>query len=198
MAAPASALSSAMLRATRSNARPAMARQLGWVAGGDKDICSGAVRDRSYDTVPFRLSEIEHRYGPNVHVVANPFLLGQLATLCARETRQPAVNRLVRLLYEDLIRTVLNAEFPRRRVSVPTRMIDSSPQAIYEGEDEVVKLSERLVGIIRSVRMESESQSPRHSENGPNLAPTTTSPTPPGRSRSSSRNRRSGSRRGHN
>jgi uracil phosphoribosyltransferase len=92
------------------------------------------VRDRSYDTVPFRLSEIEHHYGANVHILANPFLLGQLATLCAKETRQPDVNRLVRLLYEDLIRTVLNVEFPRRRVSVPTRMIDSSPQAIFEGE----------------------------------------------------------------
>ena len=92
------------------------------------------MRDKSYDTVPFRLSEIEHRYGPNVHVVANPFLLGQLAVLCAKETRQPAVNRLVRLLYEDLVRTVLNAEFPRRRVAVPTRMIDTAPQAIFEGE----------------------------------------------------------------
>jgi uracil phosphoribosyltransferase len=94
----------------------------------------GPVRDRSYDTVPFRISEIEHRYGDNVHVVANPLLLGSLATLCAKETRQPTVNRLVRLLYEDLLRTVVNAEFPRRRVSVPTRMIASSPQAIFEGE----------------------------------------------------------------
>jgi len=92
------------------------------------------VRDRSYDQVPFRLSEIEHRYGKNVHIVGNPFLLGQLATLCAKGTLQPTINRLVRLLYEDLVRTVLNAEFPRRRVSVPTRMIDSSPAAIFEGE----------------------------------------------------------------
>src|SRR5512138_962262 len=94
----------------------------------------GRVRDRSYETVPFRLSEIEHRYGPRVHVVASPFLLGHLATLCAKETGQPAISRLVRLLYRDLVRTVLDAEFPRRRVSVPTRMIDSSPQAIFEGE----------------------------------------------------------------
>jgi uracil phosphoribosyltransferase len=92
------------------------------------------VRDRSYDRVPFRLAEIEHRYGPNVHVVASPFLLGQLATLCAKGTHQPTINRLVRLLYEDLLRMVLDAEFPRRRVSVPTRMIDSSPAAIFEGE----------------------------------------------------------------
>jgi uracil phosphoribosyltransferase len=92
------------------------------------------VRDRSYESVPFRLSELEHRYGQNVHVVASPLRLAQLATLCAKETRQPQVNRLVRALYEDLVRTVIDAELPRRRVSVPTRMIDSSPQAIFEGE----------------------------------------------------------------
>ena len=92
------------------------------------------MRDRAYDHIPYRRSEIQHLYGPNVHVLANPFLLGHLATLCSRETTQPAVNRLVRLLYEDLLRTVIAAEFPRRRVSVPTRMIASSPQAIFEGE----------------------------------------------------------------
>ena len=92
------------------------------------------MRDRSYDDVSFHLSEIEHRYGSSVHIMGNPLLLGHLATLCAKETRQPTVNRLVRLLYEDLIRTVLNVEFPRRRVAVPTRMIDTSPQAIFEGE----------------------------------------------------------------
>ncbi|HET6411742.1 MAG TPA: uracil phosphoribosyltransferase [Anaeromyxobacter sp.] len=92
------------------------------------------MRDRTYDHVQYHMSEIEHRYGENVHIIASPFLLGQLATLCAKGTLQPDINRLVRVLYEDLIRTVLNVEFPRRRVAVPTRMIDSSPQAIFEGE----------------------------------------------------------------
>ncbi|HEU4381883.1 MAG TPA: uracil phosphoribosyltransferase, partial [Anaeromyxobacteraceae bacterium] len=92
------------------------------------------MRDRAYEQIPFRASEIEHRYGPTVHVLANPFLLGHLTTLCARDTSQPAINRLVRLLYEDLVRTVLAAEFPRRRVAVPTRMIGSSPRGIFEGE----------------------------------------------------------------
>ena len=44
------------------------------------------MRDRSYDHVPYRMSEIEHRYGENVHIIANPFLLGQLASLCAKGT----------------------------------------------------------------------------------------------------------------
>jgi uracil phosphoribosyltransferase len=92
------------------------------------------MRDRAYDTIPFKASEIEHRYGPNVHILANPFTLGNLATLCAKGTGQPTINRLVRILYEDLVRVVIAAEFPRRRISVPTRMIDSSPRAIFEGE----------------------------------------------------------------
>jgi uracil phosphoribosyltransferase len=108
------------------------------------------VRDQSYDSVPFRLSEIEHRYGPNVHIVASPLLLGQLATLCAKETRQPAINQLVRLLYADLVRTVLNAEFPRRRVAVQTRMIDSSPQAIFEGEVIDAQVRAVTVNIARA------------------------------------------------
>ena len=66
---------------------------------GARALCCPPVRDRLYENVPFRLPEIEHRYGPNVHMLANPFLLGQLAKLCAKETVQPEVNRLVGSLY---------------------------------------------------------------------------------------------------
>lgn len=92
------------------------------------------MRDHAYDSVPFRLSEIEHRYGPNVHILANPYLLTQLAVLCAKTTQQPAINQIVARLYAELLTTVINAEFPRRRLYVPTRMIDSSPRGIFQGE----------------------------------------------------------------
>jgi uracil phosphoribosyltransferase len=103
------------------------------------------MRDRAYENLEYRPSEIEHRYGPVVHILSNPFLLGHLATLCARETVQPTINRLVRLLYQDLLRTVIAAEFPRRRVAVPSRMIESSPRAVFEGE--VVDRSVRAVTV---------------------------------------------------
>jgi uracil phosphoribosyltransferase len=103
------------------------------------------MRDRAYETIPYKTSELEHRYGPNVHILANPFLLGHLTTLCAKGTQQPAINRLVRILYEDLVRTVIASEFPRRRVSVPTRMIDSSPRGIFEGE--VIDRDVRVVTV---------------------------------------------------
>jgi uracil phosphoribosyltransferase len=92
------------------------------------------MRDSLYEQIPFRLSELTHHYGKNVHLVGNPFLLSQLATLCAKETVQPQINQLVALLYADLVKTVINAEFPRKRVAIPTRMIASTPQAIYQGE----------------------------------------------------------------
>jgi uracil phosphoribosyltransferase len=114
------------------------------------------MRDRAYESIPFRPSEIEHRYGANVHVLANPFLLGHLATLCSKETHQPTINRLVKLLYEDLIRTVVAAELPRRRVAVPTRMIDSSPRGIFEGEVMEREVRAVTVNIARAGALPSQ------------------------------------------
>jgi uracil phosphoribosyltransferase len=92
------------------------------------------MRDSLYEDVQFRLSEVRHNYGVNVHLLADPLMLSQLAEVCAKGTRQPQLNRLVAALYSGLMRTVINAEFPRKMAAIPTRMIDSNPHAIYQGE----------------------------------------------------------------
>lgn len=92
------------------------------------------MRDHAYDHVPFQQSELEHRYGPNVHILSTPYLLTQLATLCAKGTQQPAINQLAAEIYTDLLKAVINAEFPRRPVATPTRMIDSTPRGVFHGE----------------------------------------------------------------
>src|SRR5689334_1646694 len=92
------------------------------------------MRDALYENVPYKLSELTHFYGPKVHLVGNPYLLSQLATLCAKDVVQPQVNRLVATLYTDLVKMVINSEFPRKTVAIPTRMIDATPQGIYQGE----------------------------------------------------------------
>ena len=101
------------------------------------------MRDRLYDHCDFQLSELTHHYGPNVHLLANPFLLTQLAELCARETVQPAINDLVGQIYGDLIKIVINRELPRRKATVPTRMIDLNPAGVFQGE-----LVERAVRTV--------------------------------------------------
>ncbi len=90
--------------------------------------------DMQYESLGFRLSEAEHRYGARVHLVSNPFLLSHLVTLCDRRTTQPTVNRLVTILYQELIQAVVNNEFPRRSVEVETRMAEFTPRGVYEGE----------------------------------------------------------------
>src|SRR4051794_4133687 len=92
------------------------------------------MRDSLYEKIPWKVSELTHHYGPSVHLVGNPYTLSLLATLCAKETIQPQVNRLVATLYTDLATMVLNSEFPRQAASVPTRMIEHTPKGIYQGE----------------------------------------------------------------
>jgi uracil phosphoribosyltransferase len=92
------------------------------------------MRDALYEAVPFKLSELKHFYGPNVHLVGNPYLLSLLATLCAKDTQQPQVNALVRTIYTDLVTMAVNQDFPRKLATVPTRMIEHTPRGIYQGD----------------------------------------------------------------
>jgi uracil phosphoribosyltransferase len=90
--------------------------------------------DRQWRTIAFRPSEIEHRYGPNVHILCDPLSLTMLARLCAKGTRQPEVSRLVHELYRVLVHAVVAAEFPLHELVQPTRMIDVTPRGVWRGE----------------------------------------------------------------
>src|SRR6266481_4122256 len=79
------------------------------------------MRDHAYDRIPYRAPQMEHRYGPNVHIIADPLALTQLARLCAKGTYQPEINTLVAVLYRDLLRVIVNSEFPRRTLSFTAR-----------------------------------------------------------------------------
>ncbi|MFP5519109.1 MAG: uracil phosphoribosyltransferase, partial [Bdellovibrionia bacterium] len=44
-----------------------------------------------------------HLYGPKVHWIHEPISFGMLAELCQSKTFQPQINRIVELLYRQLI-----------------------------------------------------------------------------------------------
>jgi uracil phosphoribosyltransferase len=92
------------------------------------------VSDVQWESLPYHRSEIQHKYGEKVHIVSNPVMQSHLVKLCDSATVQPTVNRLVTILYRELIQLVVNGEFPRRSVRVPTRMIQSTESGVYEGE----------------------------------------------------------------
>jgi uracil phosphoribosyltransferase len=108
------------------------------------------MRDHAYDHIPFRAAEIEHRYGDNVHVLADPLALTLLARLCSKATFQPDINRLVAALYDHLVRTIVNAEFPRRHITTPTRMVDSTPHGVFHGETVDSEVRAVTVNIARA------------------------------------------------
>jgi uracil phosphoribosyltransferase len=90
-----------------------------------------AFVDSQFRDLTYRLSETEHRYGPNVHLLADPFLLTHLARLCSPETTQPAINELITTLYGSLLTAVVNREFPLKAARIATRMQDAHPEAAF-------------------------------------------------------------------
>jgi uracil phosphoribosyltransferase len=114
------------------------------------------MSESAYAKSRFKPSEIEHRYGPNVHLLDDPLAYTLLARLCSHETVQPEVGRLLRFLYEKLAECVLAAEFPRARIDVPTRMVTSSPQAVVRGAGIAPHTKVVTVGIARAGTMPSQ------------------------------------------
>jgi uracil phosphoribosyltransferase len=108
------------------------------------------VTEIAYARSRYRPPQIEHRYGDNVHLLDDPLAWTLLARLCARETQQPEVGRLVRSLYEILARAVLAAELPRARLDVATRMVTSSPQAVVRSTGLAQQTRVVSVGIARA------------------------------------------------
>lgn len=76
---------------------------------------------------------LEHHYGPNVHVLDDPYLLTLLAKLGAPETGTDAVPDLVRVAYRRLFQEVVSREFPVVPTRRATRMTASEPRAAYDG-----------------------------------------------------------------
>ncbi len=97
-------------------------------------MAPGDQVDVAYRGETLRGGELTHRYGDNVHILADPYHLALLATLSAEHTIQPLVNSLVRTLYGHLISVVVAREFPTTDASIDTRMIAHTPAGVFRGE----------------------------------------------------------------
>ena len=102
------------------------------------------------------LSELDHAYGPHVHILDDPSYATQLASLCSPECGQPRFNRLVRRLYEGLCRAVINNEFPRSQRRIPTRMSATTDRGVVGADfidphTQVVTVDLARAGILPSM-----------------------------------------------
>jgi uracil phosphoribosyltransferase len=103
------------------------------------------AKDIQHQNIRFQSSEIDHLYGHKVHVLSSPLMLSLLAQLGAPETTQPRINDLVSMLYEHLMDYVIDSLFPKKQISIDTRMINHHPEAVYEGQ--VVDPQVRVVSV---------------------------------------------------
>lgn len=90
--------------------------------------------EQAYRGYVYRLPELPHAYGPQVHLLADPVLLSQLARLCQPQVVQPEVTTLVRDMYHGLVRMVVANEFPRELVHVQTRMFSATERGVWSGD----------------------------------------------------------------
>ena len=97
-----------------------------------------------------RSAEIEHRYGNNIHILDDPLARSLLAKLCAKETNQPRINRLVAALYRQMICTVIASEMPTEMITVPTRMIEHTPRGVWKGTVVDHKIQVAVVCVARA------------------------------------------------
>jgi len=92
------------------------------------------MAERSYESIPWSLPELSHAYGPRVHLLADPLLIGRLARLCEASCVQPEFNYGIADLYRALGHAALNTLLPRAPVEVLTRMDAVTPGAAWRGE----------------------------------------------------------------
>jgi uracil phosphoribosyltransferase len=114
------------------------------------------MTESAYAKSRYRPSEIEHRYGPNVHLLDDPLAWTRLARFCAPDTQQPEFGRLLRALYSHLAEIVVAAELPRARLDVPTRMVTSAPHAVVRSTGISAYARVVTVGIARAGTMPSQ------------------------------------------
>lgn len=106
--------------------------------------------DSAYASSKYQASQIVHHYGKNIHLIDDPVAWTLLSRFCARDTHQPEVGRLLKTLYETLCRIVIAEQLPCARVDVPTRMVASSPEAVYRGAAIANNTRVVTVGIARA------------------------------------------------
>jgi uracil phosphoribosyltransferase len=90
--------------------------------------------DSQYNSSRYQPQEREHKYGKQIHLIDDPYLLTLAAELSDPATVQPRFNEIIVEMYRILFQIVANCCLQREKISRPTRMHPQNPRAIFSGE----------------------------------------------------------------
>ena len=103
------------------------------------------LKDPQYSHRKYLLSEIEHKYGSQIHILSDHYLFTTLAKLCRPDSKQPLINQLLNILYRELVKVVVNHEFPLESSLLETRMAGLHSEGRFEAS--VVAPSTKVVCV---------------------------------------------------
>jgi uracil phosphoribosyltransferase len=98
----------------------------------------------------FQISEREHCYGSNVHLLDNLYTQTILTQLCEPKVIQPRLNKLVSICYQELLRVAVNDLFDSELVKKDTRMIEFTKEGYFKGLNIDQKTSAVVVDLARA------------------------------------------------
>ena len=90
--------------------------------------------EQIYQDLGYEKNGLDHTYGDDVHILAEPFTLGLLAELGHPDTKQPRFNDILETLYRSLLQRMISHEFPRQQVERETNMIQTTPKGVFHGQ----------------------------------------------------------------
>ena len=116
--------------------------------------------EHAYDH-PAPNGRLVHHYGPNVHILSDPWALGVLGRLCSPSTHPPILHDLVIACYRRLFNAVAAEQLPSAIRHVPTRMAANEPRAVATGSaldptHQVVVVDVMRAGILPSQVLQRE------------------------------------------
>lgn len=98
----------------------------------------------------FNLSEVNHKYGENVHILSNPFSETLLTKFSTKDVIQPELNKLLEKMYFILLEAVLGNSFGTQKVQVTTRMEETLSAETLSFDQKVVLVDLARAGIFPS------------------------------------------------
>lgn len=92
------------------------------------------TQDSQYSNLQYQISEINHVYGENVHILKDPYLLTILQRISSPDILQPMLTSYVKKAYFGLFNHLVSNSFHKKHISSPTRMINFHAEGTYNGD----------------------------------------------------------------
>ena len=92
------------------------------------------THDSLYMNLDYTLSEMNHKYGKNIHLLNSPYLLTLLEKICTDQVVQPLFTEYIRKAYSMLFTQAGSHFLSTEVIKSETRMHEFHKEGVYKGD----------------------------------------------------------------